>query len=614
MKKTFKKILSIFLAVSCTACVAACKEDEETKTPQGGSDVVIEESGIDLVKNGTSQYRIVVPDNSSDLVDYAANELVLNFKNSTGITLPVVTSAQAGSDLTKYNLALGDTALATAANVSCEGMKETGFKLVLKDNTLVMKGGADHGTLYAAYEFLERNLGYQYYAEEEIYIDSVYNAKMLDFNYAYEPTIEYSQMSVRSVNTGNGVYRYKSQSTPAVLGWPHSYNYFLPPSTYPQYYKMGNTTVLCLSDQAMWEDFAKNVIKKFDEDPTLRFCMLGSEDAWGQCTCHDCQAEYEKYTYTGNYILFGNYVARRVKEHFAEIDPTREANIMLLAYFNSFNAPVKTGANGETVLYHEDLKGEDNLYVQVCLVSQDFASSIYSTANLGMYNELKNWKLVTDNLWTYIYDGFEVNYNMYYYFDWEYKTDTLKALAELGYEQVQWEIAPSSTKIVAFEKLRSYHSAKLLYDPSLDSNKLVDDFMTHYYKEAAPYLREYFDMLNINFKLFQKKMAAENKHVGMYIQLSMNKYLLSTDLWTELLLDKSLDLFDKALEAIKNSDAYDDTQREIMLLRVEQERLVPRRYKLQLYKNSYTTAEYAKLVDELNEDIASFGGTVRLDK
>ena len=612
MRKNTIKIFSVALAAVCIATFASCGSDK-TDNSGGESAQALKETEIDLVKNGESEYRIVIPDEASEIVAYAASEIELNVKKSTGILLPVVTSTEAGNDLSGYNLSLGETALAKAANVKGDGLKETGYTVSVKENTLVMMGGGDYGTLHAAYEFLEKNFGYQYYAEDEIYVDSVYNAKLLDFDYTYEPPIEYAHVSSRATNTGNGLYRYKIQTTRWPIGWPHSYNYLLPPKTYPQYYKTG-AKLLCLSDKNMWDDMASVVIEKFEEDPTVKFVMLGAEDAWGQCSCSDCNTSNEKYTYTGTYILFANYVAKKVREHFDVVDPTREANVMILAYFDSRNAPVKTDADGNVTLLYDELKGESNLYVQVCLVNQDFASSIYSEQNKASYMSLKNWKLVTDNLWSYIYDGWEVNNNLYYFFDWEYKTDTINALTELGYEQVQWEMSASTVKISAFEKLRAYYSSELIFDPTQDANKLIENFMTHYYKEAAPYIQEYFDMLNINFKLYQNQMALENKYVTQHCQLNMNKYLLDKGLWTELMLDKALELFDKALKAIEESDAYSGSQRDIMLLRVEQERLFPRRYMLELYESSYSSGEYAKLVDEFNADVANFGGTIRLDK
>lgn len=608
MRRIFERIVIGALLVVTLFSVVACgkKPQDDSTTPSTPTTNTTE---IDLVKDGTSQYRIVIPDNASEILTFAANELELNIKNSTGVTLPIVTSSAAGDDLSAYNLSVGNTALAAKANVSGEKLNKTGFTLAVKQNSLIMVGGSDYGALYAAYEFLEQNFGYHFYCEEEIVIDSLTSVKLLDFNYTYEPPIGDIHIESSWINNGYGIYRYKANNSQWPMGWPHSFNWLMPPAEYPQYYKMGNH-VLCLSDNDMWKDCARECIERLEANPDWVGIMLGSEDAWGQCGCDDCQEYIKKYTWSGTLVVFGNYVAKAVREHFE--GSGRNPYIMLLAYFNTESAPVKTDENGNTVLMHEDLKGDSNLYVEVCPFKIDMSSSIHSDANKGIKNTFENWKLVTDNLWAWIYDAFFIHREMLHAFDWEYQTDIINFLADLGYEEVHWEI--ECLPFTPFGKLRAYYNATMLFDPSEDANAVIDGFMDQYYKEAAPYIKEYFYTINLNYKLFQAKMAEQNRVVGQYVQIEMNNYLYNTDLWTELLLDQSLELFDKAIQAIEESDAYDDTERDVMLARVKQEQLVPRNYKLRLYKSSYETEEYNRLVDELNADIALYGGIVKIEK
>lgn len=588
MRKFFEKIVIGALLIVTLFSVAACGNKKPQENP---SDPVTNETEIDLVKDGTSPYRIVVPDDASEVVTFAAKEIELNFKNSTGIDLPIVTSSAAGDDLSSYSLSLGDTALAKKANVSGENLNGIGYTLVVKQNSLIMVGGGDYGTLYAAYEFLEQNLGYHYYCEEEIVIDSVSNAKLLDFNYTYEPPLGDINVQSGETNVGNGVYRYKAHSSQWPMGWPHSFNWLLPPAEYSQYYKMGNH-VLCLSDRNMWEDCARECIERLEANPDWVGIMLGSEDAYGSCNCEGCRESIKKYTWSGSLVMLGNYVAKAVREHFAGTG--REPYIMILAYFDTEAAPVTTDASGNTVLVSEELKGESNLYVHVCPYRIDISSSIYSESNKAIYNTFRNWKLVTNNLWAWIYDAFFVNRASLHSFDWEYKAEIINFLDDLGYQEIHWE-TDSGGCMVPFAKLRAYHTSQMLFDPTNDSNALIDDFMDQYYKEAAPYIKEYFYMINLNYKLFQAKMAEQNRVVGQYVQTEMNNYLYDKNLWTELLLDQALELFEKAVKAIEESDAYEGTEKEIMLSRVKQEQLVPRRYKLVLYKSSYETKEYERL-------------------
>lgn len=615
MKKTLLKIIGFALNLVIVCSAFGCSKENDLKQDNGVESVGrnnLQESSCVLVENGNSDYKIVLPDQADDTVAFAATELQTIFQKSTGVTLPVVYSQSASDGLSGKYLSIGETALKKAANVSVEDLKTSGYGLFLKENTLIMAGSTSRSTLYAVYEFLEKNLGYRYYADNEIFVRDVINAKLLDFNYTYEPPFAATNIAAKSGNVIYGGERLKTGDWVLPTGWPHSYGALLPKDKYPDYWVPG-TSILCLSNQQMWEDAALNVIANMEETGHYSY-MLSAEDAWGKCSCDTCEEMDAKYSHSGLYVLFGNYVAKRVREHFAQTNLDVTPTIFLLAYFDTKSPPVKEDDKGNITLIDETLKGEENLYVQVCLVEQDFSSSIYSTENQALYNQLVNWKLVTPNLWAYIYDGWEVNYNSQYFFDWEYKADTVKALAENGYEAVQWEMCPSSTTaLVAFEKLKAYHITRLMFDLEADSNQIIVDFMEHYYKEAAPYVLEYFDLFNLNFKLAKESYAAENKHLGQYVQLSMNKYLFDERVFPELLLEKVIGLLEQGVSEIENCGAYEGAELVDMLTRVKTELIFPRYYQLKIYGTDLSDEKYLEKAEKFNEDVADLGGNVFVD-
>jgi hypothetical protein len=47
-----------------------------------------------------------------------------------------------------------------------------------------------------------------------------------------------------------------------------------------------------------------------------------------------------------------------------------------------------------------------------------------------------------------------------------------------------------------FAGLRAYLLAKLLWEPDLDANREMNDFLEHYYGKAAPYINSYIDLLH----------------------------------------------------------------------------------------------------------------------
>ncbi len=615
MKKTFLKIIVFILNLVMVCSAFGCSDKSHSKKEdvgETGGRNNLQESSCVLVENGSSVYKIVVPDQADETIDFAATELQTIFEKSTGVTLPILYSQTVGTDLSGHYLSIGETDLKEAANVSVEKLKTSGYGLFLKENTLIMAGKTSRSTLYAVYEFLEKNLGYRYYADNEIFVRDVINAKLLAFDYTYEPPFAATNIAAKSAGVVYGGERLKTKDWVLPTGWPHSYGALLPKDKYPDYWVPG-TSILCLSNQQMWEDAALNVIASMEETGHYSY-MLSAEDAWGKCSCDTCEEMDAKYSHSGLYVLFGNYVAKRVREYFAQTNPAVSPKIFLLAYFDTKSPPVKEDEKGNISLIDQTLKGEENLYVQVCLVEQDFSSSIYSTANQALYNQLVNWKLVTSNLWAYIYDGWEVNYNSQYFFDWEYKADTVKALAENGYEAVQWEMCPSSTTaLVAFEKLKAYHITRLMFDLEADSNQIIVDFMEHYYKEAAPYVLEYFDLFNLNFKLAKESYAAENKHLGQYVQLSMNKYLFDERVFPELLLERVIGLLEQGVSEIENCGVYEGNALVDMLTRVKTELTFPRYYQLKIYGTDMSDEDYREKAEKFNEDVADLGGNVFVD-
>ena len=116
MKKSkFTRAAAAFLAVIAIATSAAsCKKqgdsgDESEST--GGSESVVNETvinyekadamlpesiataGVNIVENGKSDYKIVVPENADAIISFAASETQNFIKDSTGVTIPVVSDS-----------------------------------------------------------------------------------------------------------------------------------------------------------------------------------------------------------------------------------------------------------------------------------------------------------------------------------------------------------------------------------------------------------------------------------------------------------------------------------------------------------------------------------------
>src|SRR5262249_31731349 len=89
-------------------------------------------------------------------------------------------------------------------------------------------------------------------------------------------------------------------------------------------------------------------------------------------------------------------------------------------------------------------------------------------------------------------------------------------------------------------ELRSYVMAKLLWDPSLDSNALVDEWMEGVYGPAAKPMRKWVDLL-------QDRVKDPDRHLMIYSQVD-RKY------FPPKLVERGDELFDKA-EKLSEGDS-----------------------------------------------------------
>lgn len=601
-----KKIVAVILAaVLSAATFAGCAKEPDRQDNQNAF------SQIDLVKDGKTEYAIVLPADPGQNEQTAAEELRTFFETATGITLPI-RSEKAGDKAGDPVFALGDTAIKTALGVDTSSLGKHGFTLKRSDKTVVIAGQDGVGTAYGVYEFLKRQFNYRYYAGDEIAIDKVSDCKLIDVNFSDAPYIEDYWVGYKSISSFyNSEMRYRAAKDLQIDRWPHSHFSFLPPSVYGdrEGWYSGDKKALCLTNPEVMEEMAKVVIRYAEENPETDNIMLGQEDSWASCSCERCNESNVKYTKTGTDLIFANYVADKLTERFAPIG--RTVNVYTLNYFNTEKPPVVM--NEQTGKYEpidEKVIPHKNVYVHICYVYTDHSAAPKDAKrNSAQILNLDGWKALTDNLTAYTYNGWFINSGLVFFDDFAYKSDYIRTYGEYGYKFIHMEA--TNTRAATFEPMRAYVSAKLFWNPDLDVNALTTDFIDNYYKAAAPYVQEYYDKISLHMSEMKAMYEAENKNFGAFVQFEQNKYLRTARTWPQRVLEQYLELFEKAYDAIEAA-GYETTEYEKLTYRLRIEELSPRYLRLFLYKTSFTTSEYDRLVAEFNEDSAALGSTVRI--
>ena len=91
----YKRASVIILAVLLTVTGVSCKKKKKNDIVFDGPSSEIADTDIDLSVGGKSEYKVVVPENCSETILFAANELTSLFARSTGAVLPVVKDSTA---------------------------------------------------------------------------------------------------------------------------------------------------------------------------------------------------------------------------------------------------------------------------------------------------------------------------------------------------------------------------------------------------------------------------------------------------------------------------------------------------------------------------------------
>ena len=115
---------------------------------------------LTLVNAGKSEYKIALPDEPTLVQQTAASDLQTYLQRATDAKLPIVSASDVASVDGEKLLILGPGALSQRTlGVDESAIKTDGIVVKVVGDDVVLTGAPERGTLYAVYEFLEREVG-----------------------------------------------------------------------------------------------------------------------------------------------------------------------------------------------------------------------------------------------------------------------------------------------------------------------------------------------------------------------------------------------------------------------------------------------------------------------
>ncbi len=459
-----------------------------------------------LVNDGQPAATVMIPTDASETVRFAADELMRYVEQISGARLPVVTE---GAQITGVPVHVGPV----------QTDRPEGVSIRVTDAEVRIGGDGDRGTLFAVYRFLEEALGCRWLAVGEEYIPKTATIALEPMELATAPVFTMRVFNARRENlrawgtkmgfsgfytaedigsTGNGYY------LPDAVPMCHAYHLLIPAEKYfttrPEWFPLlqGERrpgalygSQLCVTAEGLADEFARNVIALFDEDPKLQVVSISPNDGFGWCECEACRALDEKLcgSRTTRQGLAGEkpfmadrvfWFANQVAERVGKVHPDRL--LLVLAYINYAEPP-------------DTIVPAPNVVPWLChYAPADYSRPISdptSEPNSQFNDLLVRWAAKAPHLLFYSY----VSKSMWWRLPrpvWHNFAADVKHLHSLGIRRYYCQSTLSDWP----EAGPLYHVlGKLLWDPSQDPEAIITDWTSHMYGSASEQMAAFYDAL-----------------------------------------------------------------------------------------------------------------------
>ena len=477
-------VLRISLIVLVCFCTSTCYSGE-----------------LILSQQSRPRATVVVTDDSPGYEKHAAAELADFLGQVTGATFHV-TGLDFQGDGTR--LLVGQQAAKLADQTfSLRDAETESVVLRTVGNDLIIAGQGTRGTLYAVYTFLGEVVGCRWWTNSESTIPRKPTLKIVHQDYEYAPQIIYrkpywsfaigdANWNVRNMVNGMAVAGLdrKLGTIPGEVGKCHSYYEFLPPEqyfeTHPEWYsevegkRLKSGGQLCLTNLAMTREFTANVLKAIGPEKGILGRDLEvwvAQNDWGNyCQCDTCsRLTAVEGSPSAGVIYFANNVAKAVARQYP--------GVMIKTFAYDWSQPPPS-----------NLVADKNVIVQLATTGCSYFQAYDDPQNSHFGDILRTWRDKAQSL--YVWD-YPINIAAYIapHPNLRIQSRNLKFFAEHNvrgmFANANWD---GGTGCAEFGHLRAWTSAKLYWNPQLDGDALIREFVDGYYGKAAKYIEQYINL------------------------------------------------------------------------------------------------------------------------
>ena len=442
-------------------------------------------NSAELAKGGATGWKIVLPDEPTIVEKAAARELADHLKLVTGADFQTTAEKDVPADGTSL-IFVGNT-----AKVPKKDYKFDEILIRMDGGNLILAGHPKRGCLYAVYSFLQDVVGVRWWTPEDTFIPKRPTLVVADdLNVSYAPQMISREMYHRNAQPtvfsarmkGNGSLTPEYGGAVRIINFVHSFYKYLPPEKYfaahPEWYseidgqRKHEHAQLCLTNEEMTQELIRNVLETLRKNPDAKIIDVSQNDWHGFCTCEKCKAiDDAQESHAGTLLVMLNKVAEAVEKEFPDV------LVESLAYQYTRKPP-------------KSIKPRDNVLIRLCTIECSYIQPLDGEQNRAFAADMEGWSKLAKHL--FIWD-YTTNYN-----DYLGPHPNLRVLVP----NVRYFIKHGAIGLFAegegddFCELKNWLLMRVMWEPNLDGEKLIDEFVRGYYGEAvAPLIKQYWDVL-----------------------------------------------------------------------------------------------------------------------
>jgi len=486
-----------------------------------------------IMNSGSSSYVIATADTPTVGVTTAAAQLQDYLQQIGGGAIPIVGASSVAPSVPRILIGRSSEVDALLPGMDWTPLVPDGFVMKTVGNDIILAGGGDRGTLYAVFDFLERQLGCRWWASGEQDITAATTITVPNLYFVEAPAFQYRSHFTRdaiadpvfaTIMRQNGTYQQQIAAWGGhheILGPVHTHFLLVPPSvhfaSHPEWYTDPVTGLPCTSASPMPTSansqlnlaapglvaaVAAEALAWITANPDAGYISITENDNGNYCRCSSCVAlRSVEGSQAGPNLHFVNQVA-------AIIHASSDFKVETLAYRNTVAPPATiTPAAGVAVRFAP--------------LQSDFGHPLNSEWNgptpLGSlagyyqenaYDNLPDWADISGELlvWNYITN---FTYTMLPFPNIQLLGEDLRFFAQNKVTGIFEQGDNYTGGVGDFVQLRTWVVSKMMWNPLMDQDVYIDEFLSGYYGAAAPYLRDYIDLVRESYLATGRELLAD---------------------------------------------------------------------------------------------------------